>query len=90
MTFYQGFTAVSLYLVIIFLFMQGYLLLGVMAVAMYTFVFSAAALLPLAILLDGYYGAFYSVPMFSISAIGWYLLSEGLRSSMTIVQSSHE
>jgi hypothetical protein len=90
MTFFQGFIAISLYLVIIFSFMQSYILLGLATVVIYTFKFSAVALLPLAILLDGYYGAFYVVPVFSISAIVWYILSETLRSAMNIVQSEHE
>jgi hypothetical protein len=90
MTFFQGCLAICLYLTIIFSFMQSHILLGVTAVLLYTLKFSAVALLPLAILLDGYYGAFHTVPVFSIAAIGWYLLSEILRSAMNIVQSSHE
>jgi hypothetical protein len=90
MTFFQGLIAVSTYLVIAFLFMQGHILLGAVTVVAYTFAFSAVALLPLAILLDGYYGAFYTVPVLSICAIGWYLVSETLRSAVNIVQSEHE
>jgi hypothetical protein len=90
MTFFQGCVAVGLYLGIIFLFMQSYILLGGAAVLVYTLKFSAATLLPLAIVLDGYYGAFHTVPVFSVCAIGWYLLSETLRSTVNIVQSEHE
>jgi hypothetical protein len=90
MTFFQIFTAMSLYLVIIFSVMQSNILLGTIAVVIYTVKFSAMALIPLAIVIDGYYGAFYTVPVFSISAIGWYLLSEVLRSRMNIVQSKYE
>jgi hypothetical protein len=70
--------------------MQGHILLGAITVVLYTFAFSAVALLPLAIVLDGYYGAFYAAPVLSICAIGWYLLSETLRSAVNIVQSEHE
>jgi len=90
MTFIQGLFAVCLYLAIIFLFMQGNILLGTVAVVIYSLAFSAVALIPLAILLDGYFGAFYSVPVLSICAILWYLLSETLRLAMNIVQSDHE
>ena len=70
--------------------MQGHILLGVVMVVVFTYAFSAVALMPLAIALDGYYGAFYTVPVLSICAISWYLLSEMLRSAMNIVQSEHE
>jgi hypothetical protein len=90
MTIFQAFLAFSLYIVIIFSFMQSHILLGVGAVLLYTLKFSASALLPMAILLDGYYGAFHSVPVFSVCAIGWYLLSEMFRSATNIVQSRYE
>lgn len=70
--------------------MQSHFLLGVAVVAIFTLKFSAVALLPLAILLDGYYGAFHVIPVFSISAIGWYIVSDILRSAMNIVQSEYE
>ena len=90
MTFFHGFLAVILYLSILFSVMQNLIILGIVATVWFTIGFGALALLPLAILLDGYYGAFYSVPLFSISAIGWYVLSELLRTRMNIVQSEYE
>lgn len=90
MTFFRGFLAFSLYLVIIFSFMQNHILLGLFAVVIYTFTFSAVLLIPLAILLDGYYGAFYTLPVFSLATILLYLLSEIIRVTLNIVQSEHE
>jgi len=90
MTFSQGFLALGLYLVIIFSVMQSQILIGIVTVVLYTFKFSATALLPLAIILDGYYGAFYTVPVFSIGIIIWYVVSEIFRSAMNIVQSNNE
>jgi hypothetical protein len=90
MTFFQGCIAISLYLTSLFLFMQGHIALGIVAVVLYTFKFGAATLLPLAVLLDGYFGAFHHVPVFSLAAIGWYIFSEHLRLAMNIVQSEHE
>lgn len=90
MTFFRGFLALSLYLVIIFSFMQNHIWLGLFAAMIYTFTFSAVLLLPLAILLDGYYGAFHTLPVFSLATILLYLLSEIIRFTLNIVQSEHE
>lgn len=90
MTITQGLIAVILYLLIILAAMQSHLLLGLLATGLFTFRYGAVALLPLAVLLDGYYGAFFTVPLFSIAAIVWYVLSEVLRVRMNIVQSEYE
>lgn len=70
--------------------MQSLVILGVISAVVFTVKYSGIALLPLAILLDGYYGAFYSVPLFSLATIGWYILSELLLSRMSVVQSKYE
>lgn len=90
MTFIQGCIAIILYLLSLFAFLQGHIILGAIAVVLYSIKFGAVTVLPMAVLLDGYFGAFHQVPIFSLIAIGWYLLSELLRSVMNIVQSEHE
>lgn len=90
MTFIKGSLAILLYLIIIFSAMQSHVLLGVVAVVVFTLTYSGIALLPLAILLDGYYGSFFTVPWFSVAAIAWYLLSEIIRVRLSIVQSEYE
>jgi hypothetical protein len=86
----HGLLAVVLYLVIIFSVMQSAVLLGVVAIAAFTVRFSAVSLIPLAIALDGYYGAFYEVPALSIASVVWYILSEIIRARVNIVQSKYE
>lgn len=90
MTFTQGFIATAWYLLIVFAVMQNVVWLGVVAIVWFTLRFGAVSLLPLAILLDGYYGAFFSVPVLSISAIVWYVASELFRVRSNIVQSKYE
>jgi hypothetical protein len=86
----HGLLAVVLYLIILFSIMQSAVLLGIVAIAAFTVRFSAVALIPLAIALDGYYGAFYEVPALSIASVLWYILSEVIRARVNIVQSKYE
>lgn len=74
-------------LVALFAFLQGWLILAFLALLAYSSAGSTAYLIPIAILLDGYFGNFSSVPLLSIAAVAWYLLSEYLRPRMiSIVQ----
>jgi len=86
----HGLLAVVLYLIILFSIMQSAVLLGIVAIAAFTVRYSAVALIPLAIALDGYYGAFYGVPALSIASVLWYILSEVIRARVNIVQSKYE
>lgn len=76
-----------LYGLIIISIMQSLLVLGVAATIIFTLKYSGVALIPLAIVLDGYYGAFFTLPLLSIAAVGWYVVSEVIRVRMSIVQS---
>ena len=50
----------------------------------FTYYFGASWLLVIAILLDGYFNAFTTIPVFSLVALGWYIFSELARSRMRV------
>lgn len=52
----------------------------------FTFYFGAAWLIPLAMAVDAYYGAFGTIPMLSIISICWYVMFELLRPHMHILK----
>jgi hypothetical protein len=65
-----------LYILITFLIFQNHLPLAVIAAAVFTWRAGAVWLLPLAICIDGYFGAFYEVPIVSLVAGIWFLITE--------------
>ena len=64
--------------------MNNLLWLSALFTVFFTYYFGAVWLLVLAVLLDGYFNAFASLPMFSLVAIIWYIFSELLRSRLRI------
>jgi len=80
-------TLTTIGLTILFALLQGWLLVATAALLLFSAFGPTAILIPLAVLVDGYFGNFTSVPGLSIVAVGWYLLSEYLRPRMiSIVQ----
>ena len=73
--FIQSFLFVSIALLVV----QNQLVLAFLAALLFTYYRSAAWLIPLGFLVDGYFDAFYTVPLFSLVAILWYLISEFLK-----------
>jgi hypothetical protein len=73
------FTAISLYSIIPVLILQNWLLLAAIAVVIFSARYGAVLLIPLAILIDGYFGNFYTIPYLSFLATVWYVLVEYLR-----------
>jgi len=73
------FGAIFIYLLIILTILQNWLLLAGGLIMWFSIQFGAATLIPLAILIDGYFGNFSSFPYLSSLAIVWYLLIEYLR-----------
>ena len=73
------FLSIFLYLMIVFSFMHGEPFLAVPAVILFSLHYGALSLIPLAILLDGYYGNFYSLPALSFAAVAWYAAVEHIR-----------
>jgi vacuolar-type H+-ATPase subunit I/STV1 len=76
-----------LYTLIALLVVQNQLLLAGLLVLLFTYYISAVWLIPLGFLIDGYFGAFATVPVFSMVAISWFVISEFLRPRLR-VQSS--
>ena len=68
-----------LYVSIIVSLTCGLFLLAVPLIIWFSFRVSAVWLLPVAILLDGYFGAFYEMTVISIAILIWYVFSELLR-----------
>ncbi len=68
-----------LYGTVLLLVIQNQLLLAALAALLFTYYRSAAWLIPLGFLVDGYFDAFYTVPMFSIITIIWFVISELLK-----------
>ena len=52
----------------------------------FTIFFGAVWLFPAAVLIDGYFNAFSGVPMFSLIALVWYVVSELLSLRMRIMK----
>jgi len=50
---------------------------------------NALWILPLALSIDGYFGAFNSFPVLSLIAVAWYFVTETLRSRL-LVQYNYE
>ncbi len=68
-----------MYILTTLLVVQGQLLLAALVALLCTYYRSAVWFIPLGFLVDGYFGAFSGIPMFSIAAILWYVASELLR-----------
>ena len=71
--------ATILYIFFIFTFMQGWGIFTIGLVLVFSFWYNAITLIPLAILLDGYFGNFNTLPVLSLVAVGWYVVVEYLR-----------
>jgi hypothetical protein len=69
------FVNIFLYLTIAFLLLQNYLLIAGLFVLIFTYRAGAVWLIPLAFCLDGYFGAFYSVPYITLASLIWYGVS---------------
>ncbi len=76
--------ALFLYFCIALLAAQNHLWLAAGVALVFSFRISAAWLIPLAIFMDGYFGAFYHVPLFSIIACLWYGISELIKPQLIV------
>lgn len=81
----RSFTAISLFILILFSFMQNWALLLACALALYSIRYSTLVFLPTALLLDGYYGNYYVFPYLTFAALVWYLMTEYLRPKVVSV-----
>lgn len=79
-----------LYILIALMIAQNHLVVSMILVIIFTFRAGAIWLLPLAVAVDGYFGAFYSVPVISIVAVLWYGISEFVRPQLLMQYMKHE
>lgn len=84
------FFTLVLYFLIALMVIENQLIIAAMLVAWFTFRVGAVWLLPLAFLLDGYFGAFTEIPYISIIACVWYVLSEYIRPRLIVQSNSYE
>jgi hypothetical protein len=70
---------IVIYFFIAVLIVQNHLLLAFFLVLLFTFRRGAVLLIPLAFVIDGYFGAFATVPAITMSAIAWYMVSAIVR-----------
>lgn len=68
------FILLFLYIGITISFIQNWLLITLLMVGLFSFRYGAVALIPLAIIIDGYFGHFFVIPYLSISAVTWYII----------------
>jgi len=69
------FTGALLYIAIIILFFQNILIPAAILGLWFSFRFGAGFLIPAAIMIDGYFGNFYTFPYLSLFSILWYILT---------------
>jgi hypothetical protein len=80
---------VILYIAIVLLTVQNHLVLAALCSLVYTYRVGALLLIPLAVCIDGFFGAFYHIPVFSIVATVWYLVSELIRPTLILQSKSY-
>ena len=68
--------SIILYLGALLTALQGWFLLTVLFGGWFTINHSAAWLVPAALLIDGYFGAFYEFPKLTAAALLWFIISE--------------
>jgi hypothetical protein len=84
------FFTIILYFFIALLIIENQIILAVLLAGWFTFRVGAIWLIPLAFLLDGYFGAFTDVPAISLITCVWYVVSEYLRPRLIAQSQSYE
>ena len=80
----KTFINIILYISTALLVLQNHLLLAAALAVIFTFRVNAVWLIVLSVAIDGYFGAFYSLPLFSLVSIFWYVVSEYLRPLLVV------
>ena len=70
---------IILYIIITFTVLQNWLLTAAIATLMFSLRYGSITLIPLAILIDGYFGNFFTIPALSIGSILWFVVVDFLR-----------
>lgn len=81
---------IILFMLIALLVVHNFLLLALFLTALFSYRAGAVWLLPLAFAIDGYFGAFHALPLFSMFAAGWYVLTEFIRPQLMLQRNSYE
>lgn len=81
----NAFYFICFYLLLAISVMQNLMLFTVVIAIAFTLRFGAIGLIPLAIMLDAYFGAFDAVPVFSLIAVGWYIGFELLKPRLRLL-----
>jgi len=75
----KAFLAIGLYILIILAFLQNWFFVLLATLLAFSFWFGAVALIPAAIVIDGYFGNFYGFPFLSLCSVGWFVFVEYVR-----------
>jgi hypothetical protein len=77
-------------IVILFALMQSHFYVAAALVVVFTMRASAAWIIPIALLVDGFYGAFYTSPNITIAVVLWYIVSEFLKPRIFVKKDVYE
>lgn len=84
------FLNIILYFLIALLVLQNHLFIAFIITVLYTYRAGALWLIPLGFGIDGYFGAFSQLPLFSMLTTGWYVISESVRPRLIIQHQSYD
>lgn len=68
--------------------LQGWLWLAAGLIILFSLRYGAVALVPLAILIDGYFGNFYTMPYLSWATILWFVMVDIVRPKLLNLRST--
>lgn len=77
------------YFLIAVMVVQNYLFIAFLLVLVFTFKRGAVLLIPLAFVIDGYFGAFQAIPTITLFTIAWYAISEFVRPQLLMQYKAH-
>lgn len=81
---------IFLFFLIAFSILQSHFVIAGVAVLIFTYRCGAGFLVPLAFLIDGYFGAFYHIPVISIASCVWFFISELIRPRLLLQYQGYE
>lgn len=81
---------ILLYIFIAFMVLQSHLFVAGIAVVLFTYRCGAGWLVPLAFMIDGYFGAFYHIPVISMVTCVWFFVSELIRPRLLLQFEGYE
>jgi hypothetical protein len=70
--------------------LQGWFFIAVPLLLYFTFYYSAAWVVPVALLIDGYFGALYTFPKLTVFTLVWFIVSELIKPHLLWQNSRYE